>query len=108
MKTDENTIWYHGSDKDFNILKEGSTITQSESLARAFSHKPLMLSIEDDGRIQHDGVAYGYLYIITEQINIGVDVHPHPQSTMEENVEFLTNSPLQVKMLCHVGLPNSE
>ena len=31
-------IWYHGSNKAFEILEEGSTITQWKELAEAFSH----------------------------------------------------------------------
>lgn len=41
-------IWYHGSNKVFEILEEGSTITQWKELAEAFSHKPTILAIDDD------------------------------------------------------------
>ena len=44
-------IWYHGSNKVFEILKEGSTITQWKELAEAFSHKPTILAIGDDNSI---------------------------------------------------------
>ena len=33
-------IWYHGSNKKFSLLREGSTITPNRALAEAFSHKP--------------------------------------------------------------------
>lgn len=38
MKIDINPggTWYHGSDKRFEILREGSTITQWKELAEAF------------------------------------------------------------------------
>lgn len=35
-------IWYHGSNKVFDVLKEGSTVTQWKNLAEAFSHQPTM------------------------------------------------------------------
>jgi ABC-type phosphate transport system ATPase subunit len=59
-------IWYHGSNKVFEILKEGSTITQWKELAEAFSHKPTILAIDDDNSIFHNGKEYGYLYIVDE------------------------------------------
>lgn len=33
-------IWYHGSNRIFDILYKGSTITQWKELAEAFSHQP--------------------------------------------------------------------
>lgn len=53
-------IRYHGSNRLFNILEEGSTITQWKKLAEAFSHKPAVLCIDDDGSIVHNGKEYGY------------------------------------------------
>ena len=47
-------IWYHGSNKIFEILEEGSTITQWKELAEAFSHKPTLLAIDDDNSIFHN------------------------------------------------------
>ncbi|HOJ80350.1 MAG TPA: hypothetical protein PLG72_05825 [Clostridiales bacterium] len=45
---DPQGIWYHGSNKVFEVLEEGSTITQWKELAEAFSHKPSILAIDDD------------------------------------------------------------
>lgn len=45
------TVWYHGSNKSFTILKEGSTITPWRELAEAFSHKPTSLEYNDAGKI---------------------------------------------------------
>ena len=39
-------IWYHGSNKKIEILREGSTITQWKELAEAFSHRPSGLGYE--------------------------------------------------------------
>ena len=55
-------IWYHGSNKKFSLLREGSTITPNRALAEAFSHKPPILSCEADGTLLHNGKKYGYLY----------------------------------------------
>ena len=95
---DKNAVWYHGSDQRFDILRTDSTITQWRALAEAFSHKPTALSYEDDGTIAHNGTAPGFLYIIDEPITVGIDIYPHPRTTMDENAEFLTNRPLRVRL----------
>lgn len=97
-------IWYHGSNARFDILNEGSTITQWRGLAEAFSHKPTMLCIEDDGSIWHDGVEKGWLFVIDEPVKIGVDIYPHPRTTMDENAEWLTRRPLRVKLIAEVDV----
>ncbi|MDD3243501.1 MAG: hypothetical protein PHD32_07250 [Eubacteriales bacterium] len=33
------------------------------------------------------------------------DVHPHPRTTMETGMEFLTTRPLKVELLCTVPCP---
>ena len=101
-------IWYHGSNKIFEILEEGSTITHWKELAEAFSHKPTLLAIDDDNSIFHNGKEYGYLYIVDEPIKIGIDIYAHPKTTMGEGLEFLTKRKIKVKMIAHVGLPNED
>ena len=100
--------WYHGSNKVFDVLKEGSTITQWRQLAEAFSHKPTILAIDDDNTIFHNGKEYGYLYIIDEPIEIDKDIYAHPNTTMDKGLEFLTKRKLNVKMVEEIGLPNEE
>lgn len=100
--------WYHGSNKVFELLEVGSSITQWKELAEAFSHKPPMLAIDDDSCIYHNGKEYGYLYIIDEPIEIDVDIYAHPRTTMSKNLEFLTKRKLKVKMIKEVGLPSKE
>lgn len=92
-------IRYHGSNKVFDVLKEGSTVTQWKNLAEAFSHQPTMLCCDDDGKISHNGVEEGYLYCIDEPVRVGTDIYQHPHTSMDENAEFLTKRPLKVKML---------
>lgn len=99
IEIDPGGTWYHGSNKIFTELCEGSTVTQWKSLAEAFSHKPSMLGYDDDGKIIHNGMAYGYLYIIDEDIVVDKDVYQHPRTTMDANAEFLTKRPLKVRLI---------
>lgn len=103
IKIDPNGVWYHGSNRKLTELWEGSTITQWRELAEAFSHKPKMLGYDDDGTISHNGKKKGYLYIIDEKIEIGKDIYQHPNTTMDENAEFLTKRPLKVKLIEDLG-----
>lgn len=99
IEINPNGIWYHDSDKKFEILREGSTITQWRELAEAFSHQPSGLGYDDNGVIKHNGTEKGYLYIVDEAIEVGVDVYQHPTTTMDLNAEFLTKRPLNVKLI---------
>lgn len=92
-------LWYHGSNVRFDLLREGSTITQWHALAEAFSHKPTALGYDDDGTIVHNGTEKGYLYIIDEPIRVGEDVYQHPRTTMDPGAEFLTKRPLRVRLM---------
>lgn len=100
----EDGVWYHGSSERFTLLRAGSTITQWRALAEAFSHKPQALSYEDDGSIRQNGTLPGYLYVIDEPISPGMDIAPHPRTTMDANVEFLTKRPLRVRCIAEVPL----
>jgi predicted acetyltransferase len=90
--------WYHGSPYNFSILRAGSTITQNEELARAFSHQPTRLSIDDDGKISHNGTEPGFLYVIDEPIVPGEDIYMHPRTTMDPGLEWLTVRGLKVRL----------
>ena len=94
--------WYHGSDKIFQELRAGSTVTQWRALAEAFSHRPSALSYEEDGRISHNGTAKGFLYVIDEPVTVGEDVCPHPRTAMDPNAEFLTRRPLRVRLVAEL------
>lgn len=99
IEINSNGTWYHGSNKRFETLREGGTITQWKELAEAFSHQPSGLGYDGDGVIQHNGTEKGYLYIIDEPIVIGRDVYQHPAATMDLNAEFLTKRPLKVRFI---------
>ena len=101
-------IWYHGSNKKFSLLREGSTITPNRALAEAFSHKPPILSCEADGTLLRNGKKYGYLYCIDEPIDEERDLYQHPRTTLEPGSEFLTARPLRVRWVADVGKPGKE
>ncbi|WP_124099786.1 hypothetical protein [Ruminococcus sp. Marseille-P6503] len=103
IKIDSNGLWYHGSDRLFDTLREGSTITQWRELAEAFSHKPSRLSYDDSGSISHNGSENGLLYVIDEPLEIGTDIYRHPNTTMDKNAEFLTKRPLRVRLIQRLG-----
>lgn len=93
--------WYHGSDKLFDLLEAGSTVTQWYGLAAAFSHQPSHLSYGDygnDSGISHNGTAHGYMYIIDEPVELGKDIFIHPRTVMDEGAELLTSRPLKVRL----------
>lgn len=99
IKLKPDGVWYHGSNQIFSELRKGSTITQWKELAEAFSHQPTKLCYDSHGNIQHNGAEQGYLYIIDEPVEIGADIRQHPETTMDQNAEFLTNRPLRVKLI---------
>ena len=98
MEWDPSKPWYHGSPFQLTRIRAGSTITQNRDLARAFSHKPTIVSISDEGQIKHNGVRAGYLYCLAEEPR-AEDIYPHPRSSMEEGLEWLTARELAVTLI---------
>ena len=94
----ESETWYHGSPLQLTTLHAGSTITRSRDLARVFSHKPPIVSIGDDGAIQHTGTRPGYLYRVDEPLGPD-DVYPHPRTTMQPGLEWLTRRELRLTLI---------
>jgi hypothetical protein len=92
------TAWYHGSPLVLEVLASGSTITRNRDLARVFSHRPAIVSWEDDGRLRHTGRQPGYLYVIAEELGPD-DVRAHPRSSMPPGAEWLTQRPLRLALL---------
>lgn len=101
-------IWYHGSNRLFDVLESGSTITQWCELAEAFSHKPPALCYDDNGVIYHNGRDKGYLYIIEEPIILDIDIYQHPRTTMDNNLEYLTRRILKVKLIKEINVISEE
>ncbi|NLO47266.1 MAG: hypothetical protein GX111_02940 [Clostridiales bacterium] len=103
----ESVLWYHGSPFMLTSLREGSTVTRNRDLARVFSHKPLCVLMEDDGRLRHNGSAGGYLYVVDEAIG-DRDVYPHPATTMDKELEWLTKRELRVKLIGQTDVRDEE
>ena len=95
---DPGSPWYHGSPVELDSLRVGSTITQNETLARVFSHKPDLVTVSDAGEIRHNGTQPGYMYLIAEDVRDG-DVTPHPRTAMMPGEEWLTTRELSVTRL---------
>lgn len=88
-------------------IRKGSTITQNKDLASVFSHKPTCVSIDDNGHMKHNGRVEGYLYKIDEEVGED-DVYPHPRTTMEKGLEWLTNKELKVKLIEKTYIKDNE
>ena len=43
-----------------------------------------------------------YLFIIDEPVEFGLDIYPHPKTTIPPNAEFLTKRPLKVKLIAEL------
>jgi hypothetical protein len=99
--------WYHGSPLRLNVLCEGSTITQDRRLAEVFSHKPTIVSVDDENVIVHDGTRAGFLYRVAETLGAG-DVYPHPTSSMAPGKEWLTRRALRLEMVGPVAFIDGE
>ena len=61
-------------------LKKVVRLHNGGELAEAFSHKPVILAIDDNNSIVHNGKEYGYLYILNEPIDIDIDIYAHPRT----------------------------
>ncbi len=94
-----NTVWFHGSDRRFAVLREGSTITPWRALAAAFSHRPSRLSYGEDGVIEHNGDRVGWLYVVDEPLRPNEDMRQHPRTTMDAGAEWLTTRPLRLRLV---------
>jgi len=68
-KCDYTAPWYHGSPEKLSVLRKGSWVTQSKELAKAFSHKPSLISFGDDSQtVKHNGQQSGFLFIVSETV----------------------------------------
>ena len=104
---DYTLTWYHGSQQKLTTLRIGSSITQDKTVAKAFSHRPSMLSMSEGGRIKHDGVTPGYLYTVADEIGPD-DIHPHPHPVNATRWEWLTNRELKLKLIEQTILTDEE
>ena len=89
--------WYHGSQQELTLLRSGSSITQRRDVAKAFSHRPSLLSMSDES-LKHDGATPGYLHVVAEEI-APADVRPHPHPVNAARWEWLTRRDLRLKLI---------
>ena len=82
-KCDYSAPWFHGSPQKLTILRKDSWVTQFKELAKAFSHKPSLISLEDDKqRVKHNGQEPGFLYQVSEAVSPEeVSYLPHTSQT---------------------------
>ncbi len=91
-------MWFHGSQQRFSRLRPGSSVTRNKNVAKAFSHRPSIVSWSDEGEIKHDGSMPGYLYSISEAIGPD-DVRPHPSPVNADRWEWLTNREFALELI---------
>lgn len=67
---DYSAPWYHGSPNELTVVRKGSWVTQFKEVAKAFSHKPSLISFGGDCQtIKHNGQQPGFLYVVSEPID---------------------------------------
>jgi hypothetical protein len=98
MSLTNKSTWFHGSPLRLEKLCKGSSITQLEKLARAFSTKPTIVSVSDDGSIRHNGMKQGYIYKIIDMVTPD-DIYKHPKTTMHEGWEWITKRDFRLEFL---------
>lgn len=103
---DHSRTWYHGSQQELTRLRSGSSISQNRDVAKAFSHRPSLLSMSDDS-LKHDGVTSGYLHIVAEEIAAD-DVHPHPHPVNAARWEWLTRRELRLELIERTEVTEGE
>ncbi len=103
----DRDAWFHGSPQRLRTLRAGSTVTRDRRLAEAFAHKPTLLCREDDGAIRHNGTEPGWLHVIDEPL-ASHDLEPHPRTSMDPGLEWLTTRPLRLRLLGPAPLDPAE
>ena len=95
---DYSLTWYHGSQQELTKLRSGSSIKQNRNVAKAFSHRPSLVSMSEGGEIKHNGATPGYLYAVSDVIGPD-DVYPHPHPANATRWEWLTNRELKLELI---------
>jgi len=91
--------WYHGSPHRLSVLSKGSWITHFKEIAKAFSHKPSLMSLADDCQtVKHNGALPGFLYTIAEKIG-PADISELPDTA---HTHFQTHRDLSVHLVAEI------
>lgn len=94
----QSNEWYHGSPEKLSMLLAGSAITRNRRLAEAFSHKPTIMSVSNNGHIRHDGRKPGYLYVVDEPVGDD-DAEVHPGIVQSDPWELTTKRDLKLNLV---------
>jgi hypothetical protein len=90
--------WYHGSPLRLEVLRAGSSITQLINLVRAFSHKPALMSVNNETSIKHNGTQPGFLYVVDEVLTPD-DVFPLDHPANASQWEWITRHDVRLRLL---------
>ena len=109
---DGGSPWYHGSQQRLTTLRAGSSVTQNSDVAKAFSHRPSLMSMTqpEEGEqwsVRHDGTTPGYLYVVAEEIGAG-DARPHPHPVNLSRWEWLTNRDVKLQFIEETHVTDGE
>lgn len=64
--------WYHGSPEKLTYLRQGSMVSPYIEVAKAFSHKPSILTFDNDpSAVSHNGQVPGRLYCLADEPDEG-------------------------------------
>ena len=98
---DYNAPWYHGSPERLTVLRKGSWVTQFKEVAKAFSHRPSLMSLADDCQtVKHDGRVAGFLYTVAESVRpddvseLPGTAHTHWQTERDLRVALIAELPV--------------
>ena len=113
-KCDYSLTWYHGSQQWLRELRTGSSITQNRNLAKAFSHRPSIVSMSDEGEslsdacsVKHNGITPGHLYTVFEEIG-SEDIYPHPHPANADRWEWVARRELKLELIEKTIVTNRE
>ena len=77
------------------MLRKGSWVTQFKELAKAFSHKPSLISFgEDSQTVTHNGQQPGFLYIVSE--TVGPDEVSYLRDTAQTHWQTQRDLPVRL------------
>jgi len=100
MKTTDGPF-YHGSPLELTVLSKGSVVSPFIEVAKAFSHKPNIVSFlsQDCTAIKHDGKLPGFLYLV-------VDAQPGDILEMPEtdSTHWVIQRDLPIKLVCELPI----
>ena len=98
---DYNAPWYHGSPDRLTVLRAGSWVTHFKEVAKAFSHKPPLISLDYDCQVvKHNGQLPGFLYKVAERISaedvtyLRDTAQTHWQTSRDLRIELVAELPV--------------